>query len=462
LQTRATALFENRKYFPALIRFFILNDYSRTAECYFKLKNYAEAGRYYEHGGNYHQAALAYQKAKEYRAAFVSFLQSEEDQQNDFARARRISRRLSFQEIEESGKKFYKQRQHQLAAACFTFTYNYVQAGICYLENGQPEKTQEHWKKCLSNGWMLETIARYCLVNRKVDFGAQFILKQPIYAYHFIYDDFRAPRQDPLSLFKMMDEYFTHHPDKKDMLKWVDILGSFGFDQEIESKKLMYIEKSGDCNRYFNELKDLSFYFPEFLQAFKKECRREYKQLIRDGSEISAIKLYFLGKYDDFNRGVQRLKLTEENYEIFAESDHYEKAIDIMIQKGKLYELERILIQKNEFLRLAKILEQCGFLDEAAHYYGVDGDYLKSAALYEKIQKFYKAGIAYYKVGNYPKALEMYIKSGKGKTKIAQTYEKLGKYAEAAKIWKELGKTKQYQKCMVKLHGKNLTLFDLE
>ena len=79
------------------------------------------------------------------------------------------------------------------------------------------------------------------------------------------------------------------------MLKWADILGGFGFEAEIEDKKLMYLERGGDYNRYFNDLKDLSFYYPEFLQALKKEYRQEYKNLVHDNSEISAIKLYFLG-----------------------------------------------------------------------------------------------------------------------------------------------------------------------
>jgi superfamily I DNA/RNA helicase/tetratricopeptide (TPR) repeat protein len=460
LQTQATELFKSRKYFPALIRFYVLNDYSSTAECYFKLKNYAEAGRYYELADNPYQAALCYQKAKENRAAFVNFLQSEEDRQNDFAHARRISRRIVFSEIEELGHKFYKQKQYELAAVCFALTDNHPQTGICYLENNQPEKTREYWQKCLSQGWMLETIARYCLRNRQVDFGAQFILDQPRNAFHFLYQDFGPTQQDSLSLFKLMDEYFANHPNKKEMLKWVDIMGNFGFDVGIETEKLMYVEKSGDYNRYFNDLKDFSYYFPEFLQALKKEFRREYKKLVNDYSEISAIKLYFLDKQDDFNRVVQRLELTEDNYEIFAESDLYEKAIDLMLEKGKYYDLKWILIQKNEFLRLAQISEKCDFLGVAAHYYGVHGDYLKSATLYEKIEKFYKAGEAYYKASSYQKALEMFIKSGKGKAKIAQTHEKLGQYAEAATIWKELGKTKKYQKCVAKLQEKNLTLFD--
>ncbi|MFQ5639372.1 MAG: UvrD-helicase domain-containing protein, partial [bacterium] len=459
LPTQAVESFKNRKYFPALIRFYLLKDYSNTAECYFKLKKYAEAGRCYELAGNPYQAALAYQKAKEYRAALVNFLHSEEEQQNDFARAKRVCRRLDFPEIEAVANKFYKQKQYQQAAVCFAFAYNYVHAGICYLEDNQPEKTHDLWDKGFFNLGALEAIARYCLFNRKVDFGAQFILKRSAYFFDYLRRGFRAPRRDPTSLFRMMDEYFANHPDKKEMLQWAGILGYFGFDQEVETQKLMYIEKSGDYNRYFNELRDFSYYFPEFLQALKERFRREYKKLVKDVSEISAIKLYFLGKDEDFNRVVQGLQLTEDNYEIFAKSKFREKAIDLMLQRGRFYDVKLILVENREFLNLAKIAEEYGFLHEAAHYYGVHGDYLKSAALYEKNEQFYKAGDAYYKVRDYQKALEMYIKSGKGKAKIAQTYEKLGEYTEAAKMWKELGKMKKYQKCMAKMQGENLTLF---
>ena len=48
------------------------------------------------------------------------------------------------------------------------------------------------------------------------------------------------------------------------------------------------------------------------------------------------------------------------------------------------------------------------------------------------------------------------METGKNKAKIAQIYEKLGEYAKAAKIWKELDKPKKYQKCVAKLNSRKL------
>jgi len=171
---------------------------------------------------------------------------------------------------------------------------------------------------------------------------------------------------------------------------------------------------------------------------------------------VSAIKLFFLGKVEDFNRVLEQLELTENNYEIFAESDHNEKALDMLMREGRIHDVKMILVDRKEFLKLAQIYERYGYMDDAANYYGVAGQHEKSAPMFEKIERFGKAGEAYYKTSNYEKALEMYMKTGKNKAKIAQVYEKLAEYTKAAEIWKELGKPRKYQKCMAQLNSMKL------
>jgi len=456
-KAQARRLFKNRRYFPALTRFSILNDHENMAACHLKLKNYTEAGRHYEFGGCYEEAGLAYQKAKEYRRAFILFLQSKEDRRNHFVRASKVAKHLSFLELGEIGNTFFKQRQLDPAAVAFEIAGDAVMAGICHLENGQLAKPRACWQTCFYDFRLLEEIALYCLSKGQVEFGARFILKQPRYAFQrSYYSSFPRRRgQRPSPFLQMMDDYFVHRTDEKEMLKWVDILNTFEVSLDVERMKLKYMERIGDFNGYFDELNWLSYAYPRLMQPLRTEYRRRQKSLINDPSEVSAIQLFFLNKHDEFNHVVERLDPTEDNYQIFAQSLHYERAVDLLQKKGDFDALKMILVQRDAFLRLARIAEQLGLPEQAAHYYGVDGDYEKSAILFEDIGKFYKAGDAFYKIGDYRKAREMYVKSGKGKAKIARCHERLGEYAEAAEMWKELGKTKNHQKCLAKLQMKN-------
>jgi len=436
-----------------------MNDHLGTAESNFKLKNFAEAARFYELAGDHYNAAKASQKSKDFNSALVNYLKSEEDKQNHFVGARRVARHVLFGEISAIGQKFLHQKQYESAEFCFSFASDNVRAGVCALESEQKEKALQYWQKCLRDRKMLEEIAGYCLRQGQLKVGAEFILSHPPDTYNlFGYDyEYQLKTESPLII--LMDRYFASHPSEEEMFKWVQILERLGFSKYLVERKMLYLEKSRHYNYYFDYLKDVAYYEPEYWAQLKRRFKREYKELVKDISEMSAIKLYFSGKYEDFNRVVGQLELTENNYKIFAESDHNEKALDMLMRDGRVYEVKMILADRNEFLKLAQICERYGHIGDAAHYYGVAGQHEKSATFFEQVEKFAKAGEAYYKASNYEKALEMYVKTGKNKAKIAQVYEKLGEYAKAAEIWKELGKPRKYQKCVAKLN--NRKLFDV-
>ncbi|MFQ5675167.1 MAG: 3'-5' exonuclease, partial [bacterium] len=456
LLTQAQDYYEKRKYFSALIRFFVMNDYSGIAKSYLKLKNFSEGGRFYALANDHYNAAKAYQKSKDFKAALVHYLKSEEDEQKNFMGARRAARYVTYGDIHEIGQKYLRRQEYKSAEFCFSFGYNYVWAGICALQSGQQEKALQHWEKCLQDHRQLEEMAGYCLSRSQIEFGARFILSHPPYAFSSFYYDFEYQFKNDSPLLLLMDQYFERHPDEEELLKWAHILGSLGSSEYLDDRRLLYLEKSRRYNEYFSYLRDLVYYDQEYMAQLRRKFKREYKELVKETSEIAAIKLYFLGKSEDFNRIVGQLEVTENNYQIFAESDHNERALDMLMQKGDLYTVKRILVNREEFMRLAEIFEQFGFSDDAAHYYGLAGEYEKSATMFEEISKFSRAGAAYYKADDYPKALEMYIKSGKNRQKIGQIYEKLGDYAKAAEIWKDLGKTRKYQKCMEKLNSLKL------
>ena len=456
LFSEAQDFYEKRKYFPALIRFVVMNDHLGTAESYFKLKNFAGAARSYELAADHYNAAKAYQKSKDFQASLVNYLKSEEDKQNHFVGARRVARHVLFGKVSEIGQKFLHQKQYESAEFCFSFANDNVRAGVCAMESEQKEKALQYWQKCLRNRKMLEEIAGYCLRQGQLKVGAEFILSHLLYTYTLSGYDYEYQLKTESPLIILMDRYFASHPSDEEMFKWAQILERLGFSEYLEEKKMLYLEKSRHYNYYFDYLKDLTFYDREYWAHLKTKFKREYKELVKDISEVSAIKLFFLGKVEDFNRVLEQLELTENNYEIFAESDHNEKALDMLMREGRIHDVKIILVDRKEFLKLAQIYERYGYMDDAANYYGVAGQHEKSAPMFEKIERFGKAGEAYYKTSNYEKALEMYMKTGKNKAKIAQVYEKLGEYTKAAEIWKELGKPRKYQKCMAQLNSMKL------
>lgn len=433
-----------------------MNDHLGTAESYFKLKNFAGAARSYELAADHYNAAKAYQKSKDFQASLVNYLKSEEDKQNHFVGARRVARHALFGKVSEIGQKFLHQKQYESAEFCFSFANDNVRAGVCALESGRKEKALQYWQKCLDNLALLEGIAAHCLRQNYVEIAAKFLLSQSSYAFASTHFGFKYELKTESPLIHLMDRYFAQHPNEEEMFKWFQILENLGFSQYVEERKMLYLEKSRHYNYYFDYLKDITFYDREYWAQLKTKFKREYKELVKDISEVSAIKLFFLGKVEDFNRVLEQLELTENNYEIFAESDHNEKALDMLMREGRIHDVKMILVDREEFLKLAQLFERYGFIDDAAHYYGVAGQHEKSAPMFEKIERFSKAGEAYYKTSNYEKALEMYMKTGKNKAKIAQVYEKLAEYTKAAEIWKELGKPRKYQKCMAQLNSMKL------
>ena len=446
-----------RRYFPALIRFHVLNDHRHIAECAFKLKDYQRAARHYDIENLPDQAALAYEKAGSGKAAFLHYLKSEEDAAQHYRRAKRLAFLMSRSEIEKIGRQFKSQKQYAQALVCFQSINDFFQEGITYLDMGQREKALACLEPFYFQKEALDMVAAYCLQHGLVDFGALLILNHTELEYRLFDVISWEPHPCRSPLFQLMDIYFEQNARKDEMEKWAEVLGYFTFHEEIGQKKLYYLEKCCLYNKYWDDLEMITEYCPDYISKLEKEFASEYEQLKNTVSEIAAIKLFHLGKMDDFNRIVKQLDATNENYAIFAPSDDYDKAVQFFLRNNDIYQVERILRYQEDWERLAPIMEEHDYLERAADYYAFAENYGKSASLYQKIGRYSKSGDHYSLAKDYQKALEMYLKWGRNKTKIAQTFEKLEEYQNAARVWRNLGKMKKAERCMAKVHP---TLFD--
>jgi tetratricopeptide (TPR) repeat protein len=452
LRSEAHECLAKRRYFPALVRFHILNDHRNIAECAFKLKDYPLAARHYDLEGLHYQAATAYEKAGSGKAAFLRCLKSEEDAVQHFRRAKRLAFLMSRSEISKIGRQFKSQKQYAQALACFQSINDFFQEGIVYLDMGQREKALACLEPFYFQKEAMDMVAAYCLQHGLVDFGALLLLNHTELEYRLFDVISWEPHPCRSPLFQLMDIYFEQNARKDEMEKWADVLGYFPFHEEIGNKRLYYLEKCHLYNEYWDALETITEYYPDFMSKLQKEFSSEYEQLKNTVSEIAAIKLFHLGKMDDFNRIVKQLEVTDNNFEIFASSDNYWKAVQVLLKKGNIMMVEAMLRYHEEWEQLAPIMEEHGYLYRAADYYTFAENYAKSASLYQEIGRYSKAGDHYSLAKDYRKALEMYIKWGRNKTKIAQTFEKLEEYQNAAKVWRELGNMKKVEKCMAKVH----------
>ena len=115
---------------------------------------------------------------------------------------------------------------------------------------------------------------------------------------------------------------------------------------------------------------------------------------------------------------------------------------------------------KDELLKTATILEDFGEWSKAARYYTKAREYLKAAKLYEHNGEFNKAGDSYYAAGKLTEAVKMYTRAGRKDKKMANLYEKVGYFREAADIWKSLKCKRNWKRCTLRL--REPTFFDLE
>ncbi len=451
LADEAQHLLHNRKYFPALIRFSILQDHPNIALCFHRLKDFARAGRHYELAGLYYHAGLAYRKAKQYKEAFINFLLSPEDEQKQFANAKRLHIHLDMDQLEDFAQELVDKQEFAKAAICFYWIPDFLHAGIYALESGQEEQALVYWKKGINTfDIFVELVAKHCLAKNQLTVGAKFILNIPSSYFESNFYRFKIQTGRYENILALMDAYFESHPNRNEMLTWVDLLDFFPiYDDRVISTRLKYLEEAEDFNRYFEVVKWVSTYSDApVLDELSEEYEKSYEQLRTEVSEVAAIKLYMIEKYDDFFRIVQQLPLKENNCELFIGTERENEAMELMVQAGKINQVQQILINKKEYIKLAKMLESNDDLPGAARYYRVGKDYEKAGKLFEKLGKYSKAGDVYFEAKEYRKALAMYQKSGKGKVKIAKTFEQLGEYANAAKIWQELGKKKKAQQCL--------------
>lgn len=459
LRAEAEKFWQDGKYFQALVRFQVLNDLPGQANCYLKLREYERAISCFVQLEDHYHAGIAYAKLKNHYEAFWHLVQSPEEKQADYELSLKAFRHVLYPKKKQIAERFIKLQKLDLAALCFIFLSDFANAGNCFLLSDQPERAMENWRRCLNNLTAMNIIAQFCINFSQVEFGGRFFLSaEPenyqLYSFFSLEED-----RDSSFVVRLMDLYLKDRDNKIEITKWLAILDRLPRAEDIVHKKLYYSERIGNWNKFFMALKKDIALGPNSAKNLKALYIQEYEKIKDQVSEMTAIKLHFMEKINEFDTMVGKLQINENNYELFAVSKHIDQAIEFLQQRGELETLKRILFQNRKLKKLAEILAQTGDWEDAADLYFRDREWHKAAEMFVKAQIFYKAGESYYNAREYHKALEMFLKNDKWRSKQAMTYEKLGQYAVAANIWRQLGKVNKYRRCMQRLQGP--TLFDL-
>ena len=455
LQEEAEDLFSRRKYFQALLRFYVLGNHKRTAECYQRLKDYENAIKHFEFARDFYSAGNIYYLRGDYKNALESYLNSEEDRKDSFLQATKVTRRINDDLwLYKTGQRFFERKMYPEAVALFSvFNDTFPELGACYALMNDKEKAYKEWKRC-KNIKYYERIAILCISCDSVEIGAKFFLgmkKQEASNFKWGYSlDLRKS-----SVLTLMDVYFASSQNKKELCTWGNFLSALDFNGEIWEKTLSYLEKGGDYNSLVGYIKRLKWVEKKRFESVLKKFRKDIPGLIGTESwESLALRYLFLDKIDEFNKVIPEIKISEHNYFFYliGEKKYYEKGFEWCSEKKLLGEAGKFLRERGRYERAAELYEKDGKLNWAADYYLYSGQSEKAALLYEKLKRYSTAGDAYYKKGDFKSALRMYEKqTPQNKKKIAKTYERLEEYEKALNLWKEIGDRRAIERCLGKI-----------
>lgn len=455
LAQEAEKLFGQRKYFLALTRFFVLEDHKRTAECYLRLKKYEEAIRNFRIAGDFYSAGKIHEKNKEFKSALENYLNSEEDRKNGFPRARKTVRRIPDDRwvYRLSKDLFDRKRYHEASVSFSVFSNAYPEVGICYAMLGEEEKAFRAWAKCEIYG-DYDRLADMCILSNTIGAAAKFFLKHQDQVLSEIK---WTPGQnfENNSVIKLFDMYFSKDHPSDEMRSWGNFLYELDTSGFIWEKTLHYLEGSGGYNSLLDYFRMLKLLEEKRFRAAEARFKSDIPKLVRaDEWEALAFRYYFLGRADDFNRTLPKIKTRAHNYLLFlvGEDKFYKEGLAWCTKNNLLKEAAEYFPMMGSYERTAEIFEKSGKLSKAADYYFYARQFDKAADLYSRLKRFAPAGDSFCKMGDYRAALKMYQRqSPPNRKKIARTLEKLGEFNEALNLWAELKDRKSVSRCRAKM-----------
>ena len=451
-------LLTRKRYFRALVRYYVLDDYKKTAECYLGMKQHEEAIKYFKLAGDFYSAANTYYKDKDYKNALENYLISDKDRKNGYPQAKSMTRRIrDDQWLYRLGKDFLVSKKYAEAIVLFSvFNNTFPEIGTCYAQMGDTGKAQKIWKKS-RYGEDYERLADICLSTGIIETGAGFFLSRwRREEYSLGWEFYFSLKKSPLIV--LLDIYFETERPSEEKRVWGNFLAYHDAHYEIWQKVLYTLEGGGDYGPLIEYFRMFKFLEKRDFEAARSSLRREIPGLIKSNKwEKLAFRYLLLHKTGELNTIIPKIKINAHNciFYLAGEKKFYETGVRWCAKNNLLQEAGWLLLKVDEKERAAEVFEKAGILNKAADYYEAAGRLEKAASLYSKLKRYTKAGDIYYKINDYKNALKMYqSQSPPNKKKMAKTYERMEDYEAALKLWKETGDKKGQKRCLTNLEKK--------
>jgi tetratricopeptide (TPR) repeat protein len=332
----------------------------KIAECYYRMGQYKESIPYYEKAGEYYTSAQVYDLVGDYENAFRLYFDTQEDEDKNFALARRALGKVTDPGfLRESALGYYYVDDYERALLLFEHLGGFAALeGFCYAFEGAKEKVFACWERCRTIGEFV-MIAEGCLEKELVYLGAEFFLaipfrENPDWTPRFHLD--RTPGAErkafdtfvftiPLentSIVDLMKAHFMEQPGdyekiknedksvtekrKREMSIWGHLLmeEDIGFDNiEMITN---YLEKSGDYNTLLLHFKTFKRMEPE---RFKETAKKVQKNMPSargiNTNEAIVFRRMLLGEMgeltvqegDDMNKRFPKMTVRRNNFILF-------------------------------------------------------------------------------------------------------------------------------------------------
>jgi tetratricopeptide (TPR) repeat protein len=448
LLREAGALFEAKKYFPALVRFTVLDQRAEIGRCLLALKRYDEAAVVLRETGQFEQAGVAYRRLGQFRESVECFLQSDEDRRAGFTAARQALRRVWDNEW-FSGQigHHLRGRQFEQAAVFFDVGGDPASAGVCLARAGRIEEAHALWGKCRSLA-EFNTSAGLAAGMETSGPLAEYLLSLPLDGLQDAWE--RFVQSD--SVIEMMERYLTHPVREAPIRNWLERLDAWvGYGTHWEHRLVMW-ESIGDYDALVLlaeiQLRYLLFTERDLRFRFQEDLR---KMGLGGSPEARAIRHWFLGETAAFEELCGRIEPRPGLLLLLGKSARYPEAVARLEADGEWIQAAGILSEHRRFEEAGRLYEAAGDLFAAAQAYAAAGQPGRSGPLLEKAGLWLQAAEHYFTAGEYARAIEMFNREKKPKLRrIAAAYERMKDFPNALRIWEQLGDRKNYQRCLRK------------
>jgi len=335
LMAEGEELFQNRRYFQALIRFLAVEGAegkaasalrAKIADCYYKRGEYKNAITYYANSGDFYSAARVCNEIKDYETAFCMYFDSPLDKAKGFVKARKALKKIADKGfLRKTALGYYFKKDYERAMFLFKRLKRGFEPleGICYTLAGNKKKALKRWQRCRYYGDLI-LIAEECLQKELIAVGAEFFLDIHFWEYANRSGTFKTALGGS-SIEDLMKAYFGEQvkygrkktdwncliAHKEDARIWAYLLLAFDEYYRNACSVQFYLELNGDYNallKYFLEmLETYPKYSREILEAVSKnspahgvaiEEAKIFQVILKakvgplDGNDLRILELY--------------------------------------------------------------------------------------------------------------------------------------------------------------------------